>query len=188
MATTIRIPRSPILTVEEIKSAEKEIFKAVQAMAFHEDISTLKSLQAKVEGEERSAARQKKTAMRKTSSLHCLDPFLDKDSVLRVGGRIKRGSFMEEIKFPVIIPRKSHVTDLIIKYFHGKVQHQGHGMSLNEIRCNGFWVIGGTSAVAYVISKCVICRKLSGAAQEQKMSDLPEDRLESTPPLHLLRC
>ena len=60
---TVKRPResyTPILTVEEIKSAEKEIFKAVQAMAFHEDISTLKSLQAKVEGEERSAARQKK--------------------------------------------------------------------------------------------------------------------------------
>ena len=55
-------------------------------MAFHEDISTLKSLQAKVEGEERSTARQKKTAMRKTSSLHCLDPFQDKDGVLQVGG------------------------------------------------------------------------------------------------------
>ena len=55
-------------------------------------------------------------------------------------------------------------------------------MSLNEIRSNGFWVIGGTSAVAYVISKCVSCRKLRGAAQEQKMSDLPEDRLESSPP------
>ena len=151
-------------------------------MAFHEDISTLKSLQAKVEGEERSAARQKKTAMRKTSSLHCLDPFLDKDGVLRVGGRIKRGSFTEEIKFPVIIPRKGHVTDLIIKYSHEKVQHQGRGMLLNEIRSNGFWVIGGTSAVAYVISKCVTCRKLRGAAQEQKMSDLPEDRLESSPP------
>ena len=101
-------------------------------MAFHEDISTLKSLQAKVEGEERSAARQKKTATRKTSSLHCLDPFLDRDGLLRVGGRIKRGSFMEEIKFPVIIPRKGHVTDLIIKYFHEKVQHQGRGMSLNS--------------------------------------------------------
>ena len=120
--------------------------------------------------------------MRKTSSLHCLNPFLDKDDVLRVGGRIKRGSFMEEIKFPVIFPRKGHVTDLIIKYFHEKVQHQGRGMSLNEIRSNGFWVIGGTSAVAYVISKCVTCRNLRGAAQEQKMSDLPEDRLESSPP------
>ena len=102
--------------------------------------------------------------MRKTSSLHCLDPFLDKDDVLRVGGRIKRGSFMEEIKFPVIIPRKGHVTYLIIKHFHEKVQHQGRGMSLNEIRSNGFWVIGGTSAVAYVISKCVNCRNLRGAA------------------------
>ena len=42
---TVKRPResyTPILTVEEIKSAEKEIFKAVQAMAFHEDISTLK--------------------------------------------------------------------------------------------------------------------------------------------------
>ena len=178
---TVKRPKesyTPILTAEEIKSGEKEIFKPVQAMAFHEDISTLKSLQAKVEGEERSAARQKKTAMRKTSSLHCLDPFLDRDGVLRVGGRIKRGSFMEEIKFPAIFPRKGHVTDLIIKYFHEKVQHQGRGMSLNEIRSNGFWVIGGTSAVAYVISKCVSCRKLRGAAQEQKMSDLPEDRLE----------
>ena len=188
---TAKRPResyTPILTVEEIKSAEKEILKAVQEMASHEDISTRKSLQTKVEGEERSAARQKETAMRKTSSIHCLDPFLDKDDVLRVGGRIKRGSFMEEIKFPVIIPRKGHVTDLIIKYFHEKVQHQGRGMSLNEIRSNGFWVIGGTSAVAYVISKCVTCRNLRGAAQEQKMSDFPEDRLESSPPppLHLL--
>ena len=173
---------TPILTVEEIKSGEKEIFKAVQAMAFHEDISTLKSLQAKVEGEERSTARQKKTAMRKTSSLHCLDPFLERDGVLRVGGRIKRGSFMEEIKFPVIIPRKGHVTYLIIKHFHEKVQHQGRGMSLNKIRSNRFWVIGGTFAVAYVISKCVTCQKRRGAAQEQKMSDLPEDRLESSPP------
>ena len=94
---------------------------------------------------------------------------------------------MDKNKFPVIIPRKGHVTDLIIKYFHEKVQHQGRGMSLNEIRSNGFWVIGGTSAVVYVISKCVTCRKLRGAAQEQKMSDLPEDHLESTPPLHLLR-
>ena len=182
---TVKRPResyTPILTVEEIKSAEKEIFKAVQAMAFHEDISTLKSLQAKVEGEERSTARQKKTAMRKTSSLHCLDPFQDKDGVLQVGGRIKRGSFMEEIKFPVIIPRKGHVTYLIIKHFHEKVQHQGRGMSLNEIRSNRFWVIGGTFAVAYVISKCVTCQKLRGAAQEQKMSDLPVDRLESSPP------
>ena len=89
---------TPFLTVEEIKSAEKEIFKAVQAMAFRGEIIAVRSLQPTAEGEERSAARQKKTAMRKTSSLRCLDPFLDKDGVLRVVGRIKRGSFMEDEK------------------------------------------------------------------------------------------
>ena len=55
-------------------------------------------------------------------------------------------------------------------------------MSLNEIRANGFWVIGGTSAVASKIANCVTCRKLQGTVQEQKMSDLPEDRLKTTPP------
>ena len=45
---------------------------------------------------------------------------------------------MDKNKFPVIIPRKGHVTDLIIKYFHEKVQHQGRGMSLNGSDPTGF--------------------------------------------------
>ena len=49
-------------------------------------------------------------------------------------------------------------------------------MSVNEIRGNGYWVIGGTSAVASKIANCVTCRELRGTVQEQKMSDLPEDR------------
>ena len=55
-------------------------------------------------------------------------------------------------------------------------------MTLNEVRSNGFWVVGGSSVVANMISSCVKCQKLRGAVQEQRMSDLPEDRLESTPP------
>ena len=52
----------------------------------------------------------------------------------------------------------------------------------NEVRSNGFWVINGSSVVASLISSCVKCQRLRGAVQEQRMSDLPEDRLESTPP------
>ena len=55
-------------------------------------------------------------------------------------------------------------------------------MTLNEIRSRGFWIIGGSTAVATHISKCVICRKLRGKVQDQKMADLPVDRLESVPP------
>ena len=55
-------------------------------------------------------------------------------------------------------------------------------MTLNELRSNGFWVNSGSSVVAKMISSCIRCQGLCGAVQEQRMSDLPEDRLESTPP------
>jgi hypothetical protein len=55
-------------------------------------------------------------------------------------------------------------------------------MTDNNIRSSGFWIIGGRSAVASHISKCIKCRKLRGSLQEQKMADLPEDRLDPAPP------
>ena len=55
-------------------------------------------------------------------------------------------------------------------------------MTLSEIRFRGFWIIGGSTAVATHISKCVTCRKLRGKVQDQKMADLPVDRLEPAPP------
>ena len=178
-AETVKRYQRPALTVEELLSAKREILKAAQKDAFSREMGMLKPFQ---EGQDRSSAQQKKRTMKATSSLYCLDPFIDHDGVLRVGGRIQRGHFTDDTKFPVILPRKGHITSLIIKYFHEKVQHQGRSMSLNEIRGNGFWVIGGTSAVASKIANCVTCRKLRGTVQEQKMADLPEDRLKPAPP------
>ena len=40
----------------------------------------------------------------------------------------------------------------------------------------------GRSVVSHIIAKCVICRKLRGRFQEQKMSDLPPERLTPAPP------
>ena len=54
-------------------------------------------------------------------------------------------------------------------------------MTHNHIRSSGFWIIGGRSAVASHISKCVKCRK-QASLQEQKIADLPEDRLDPAPP------
>lgn len=55
-------------------------------------------------------------------------------------------------------------------------------MTINEIRAYGFWIIGLSSAVYSIVSKCVTCRHFRSAAQGQKMSDLPVDRLKSVPP------
>ncbi|XP_028519132.1 uncharacterized protein LOC114576535 [Exaiptasia diaphana] len=45
-----------------------------------------------------------------------------------------------------------------------------------------YWIVGGTKAVGSLIDKCVTCNKLRAKVQEQKMADLPDDRIEITPP------
>ena len=123
-----------------------------------------------------------KTSLKKTSCLYRLQPFIDSHSVLRVEGRLKRSDLPYHVKHPAIIPRKGHVTTLIIRHHHQKIAHQGRGMTLNELRANGYWIIGGHSAVGYHITNCVACQRYRGNVQEQEMANLPVDRMESEGP------
>lgn len=170
------------LKISDLEDAGRAIIRAVQRKAFKEELDTLVKLNRQSNSDDRSFAAQRNAAIKGHSSLYKLDPFVDESGILRVGGRLKHADLPDTIKFPVILPRRGHVTTLLIKHFHEQTSHQGKGMTLNEIRSNGFWVIGGSSATAYAISSCVKCQKLRGAVQEQRMSDLPDDRVECAPP------
>ena len=159
------------INVEDIEEAGLMIIKSVQAESFPEELRVL----LKANCEEEANIKMK-------SSLSKLDPFIDSKGVLRVRGRLEQADLSNAVKHPIILPSNNHVTTLIIRYFHEKAKHQGKGITFNEVRSNGFWIIGGTSSVNAVISSCVTCRKLRGAACQQKMSSLPEDRLECCPP------
>ena len=111
-----------------------------------------------------------------------LDPYIDEDGVLRVGGRLKNAYYADQVKYPMLLPKGSHVTKLIIKHYHECTKQQGKRMMLNEIWSRGYWIMGGSSAVSTLIASCVTCRKLRGPVIQQRMADLPEDRLESVPP------
>lgn len=168
------------MNIEELRHAEHFIIISVQEESFSKDIEMLRSYNLR-EGSGFEVAKRRR-AFSKGSSIHRLDPFVDDEGVLRVGGRIKRATVLEDVKHPVILPRRGHISQLIIRYFHEKVKHQGRGITLNEIRSSGFWIIGASSAVAYYISKCVVCRRLRAAIQRQKMADLPRDRMKTSPP------
>ena len=116
------------------------------------------------------------------SQLHKLDPFLDQNGLLRVGSRLQNAELSDLVKHPVVLPRKSHITDLVIRHFHCNVLHQGRGITTQEIRTNGFWIVGCSLAVSSFILNCVLCRRLRGSTQGQKMADLPSDRLKPSPP------
>ncbi|XP_038072072.1 uncharacterized protein LOC119740739 [Patiria miniata] len=101
---------------------------------------------------------------------------------MRVGGRIRRADLPPNFKHPTILPRNHHITELIIRHCHEVAGHQGRSMTTNQIRVSGYWIIGCSSAVSHFISKCVKCRKLYNPVEEQKMANLPVDRLEPAPP------
>jgi len=172
--------RSP--SVDEMRKAEQAILKSLQEEVFPEEIKILKSFGVQNDDASREFAKRRNLSMKKTSSLYRLDPFLDGDGILRVGGRIRNALVSYEIKHPVILPSKGHITALLVRYHHERISHQGRGMTLNDLRSHGYWVIGGSSSVSRCISKCVTCRKLRGALQDQRMANLPEDRLEPAPP------
>ena len=169
--------RSITMSTKTLGVAEREIIRNLQMRHFGEEINVLLCLQ-----DNNTGTRKRNLALKRVSSLYRLDPFLDNFGILRVGGRIKRASMSESLKCPVILPRRSHITNLVIDHYHQEVSHMGRGCTLNHIRQNGFWIIGGSSAVSCFISKCLTCKRFRSLPQQQKMSDLPIDRLQEEPP------
>ncbi len=179
-SSNIQTKNSVQVNVEDLQKAELEIIRMIQEKEFSQEIKTLCSLQKKDPKCEDTV--KIKSSLKKTSCLYRLEPFIDSQGVLRVGGRLKRSDLPYHVKHPAVIPRKGHATTLIIRYHHEKIGHQGCGMTLNELRANGYWIIGGSSAVGYHISNCVTCQKCRGNVQEQKMANLLKDRTESEAP------
>ena len=171
-------------TVEEMHLAEEVILKSVQLRYFEKEILVLQKLN---EGDHmfqnRNSARVRNEKLKQTSSLFTLDPYLDQKGLLRVGGRLKKAALAFEVKHPIIVPKKSHITELLIRYYHSRDQHhQGRGMTHNALHQAGYWIINGRSSISYLLQRCVTCRKLRGSAQVQRMANLPEERLTPAPP------
>ena len=152
------------MQVNDIEEAGKKLIK----MAQHKHLST--------------ALKDSHKRSKKMKWLTKLDPFIDSDGLLKVGGRLQNSEQSNQIKFPIILPRKGKISQRLIEWYHGKVQHCGRSTTINEIRSNGYWIIGISSRVKSVIFSCTRCRIFRGRLGEQKMADLPADRLLEVAP------
>ena len=111
-----------------------------------------------------------------------LSPFIDSSGVVRVGGRLRQSELEYQHKYPILLPPLSHLTRLLIAQSHGKSKHQGRHITLSTIRNAGYFILHGSSVIRKFISQCVTCKKLRLPLADQKMSDLPTDRLKCVPP------
>ena len=135
--------------------AEKEIMRMVQKLRFKKEINAMNI--------EKSSVK-----LNKSSTIYNLDPFMDADGLIRVGGRLKHSHLKNSCKHPVLLPKQKKVTDLVLKWCHAKCAHGGR---------SGYWVINGNSAVQSKLFKCIQCRRLRGKIGIQKMAGLPSSRL-----------
>ena len=159
----------PPPSAAELERASEIVVKAVQREAFPEEFKVLSS-----PGETKTVP--------KSSNLLRLDPFLDPNGLLRVGGRLRNSTLEYQEKHPKVLPKGHHVSKLIIRHFHEKVHHQGRQITSGAVREAGYWVIGAHRTISSLIDSCVTCKKLRGATLTQQMANLPSDRLETNPP------
>ena len=107
-----------------------------------------------------------------------LNLFLDKEGLLRVGGKMTRAK-ATEVYFPVLIPKKSHVTNLIVSAAHEKLRHGGVYSVLAQLRKN-FWIPCCFSTVQKVLRSCIHCRRFNKRTIKLNQSSYQELRLNPT--------
>lgn len=79
------------ITVDELERAKRGIAKREQEMVFPAEIKALK--------EGKSMSHQ--------SCLIYFNPFIDKDNLIRIGGRLKHAEINASIKHPILLPERS---------------------------------------------------------------------------------
>lgn len=153
------------LTSKELQETLQICIKQVQHFEFADDIKHL----------------AKHGCVLKRSVLHNLCPILDEIGVLRVGGRIHQASSSYDKRHPIVIPRKSHLAQLLVSDVHSKTLHGGPQLMLNVLRAK-YWIIGARDIVKKHFRNCVTCIRYSKAQRTQLMGQLPDVRLKPGKP------
>ncbi|XP_011859140.1 PREDICTED: uncharacterized protein LOC105556657 [Vollenhovia emeryi] len=121
----------------------------------------------------------------RSSKLHTLNVFLDKNNVIRVGGRLEHSVVSFSRKHPIVLPTKHRLTELIIRHEHYRLLHAGPQMLLASIR-NAYWPLAGRIAIKRILKSCIVCFRSKPKSCDQLMGNLPRDRVTVARPF--LKC
>nr|XP_042903892.1 uncharacterized protein LOC122270483 [Parasteatoda tepidariorum] len=153
------------LSTFELQNATQVLVKCVQSIEFSSEIKCLKN----------------KQPIPQNSKIISLNVFMDDNGLMRVGGRLKFSELTESQKYQMLLPKSHHLTQLIIEHFHNKSLHSGVQTTLYLIR-QFYWIPSGQDRVRRFIHKCLTCFKTKTQTINQKMGNLPKDRIVPSRP------
>ena len=153
------------LLSDELKQAEIQLVKFTQTAEFREEWKALSNGKSLPSG----------------SRLLGLNPKIDDDGLIRSDGRLKYAKFLSyDVRFPVILPRNSWVTKLLVKEYHEKGNHAtGTNQTLAALSTR-YWILSGREVIREWEKECAECRRRKSKPCQQIMAPLPTARLKTS--------
>ena len=154
------------ISADEYRDTELALIRLEQAKHFADTIKQLK--------------RDEKVRVR--DHLYKLNPILDENGILRVSARLKDHSALcVDKRSPIILPKKAHITKLILLHYHNEIckHYGGTHYLLSRVR-ERFWPINGNAEARRIVTSCIICEVKKPRRKSQQMATLPQFRLSET--------
>ncbi|XP_008186006.1 uncharacterized protein LOC103310227 [Acyrthosiphon pisum] len=127
------------------------------------------------EKKEHSMGKQAPKHLRK------LTPFLDDDHLLMVRGRLGYAEIPYNEKHPLLMPKSSRLTELLIDFTHRKNGHPGPQTVQYLLRQN-YWIFSSRSVVKQRIHRCIPCFRAKPRLAQPIMGNLPSFRISQIKP------
>jgi len=98
---------------------------------------------------------------------------------MRSGSRIVNAEFLSiDTRYPIILPRTSWVTKLIVKQYHVDGYHSTGTNHTLAALSSKYWIISAREVSREVEKDCVVCRRRKAKLATQVMAPLPNVRLK----------
>lgn len=119
--------------------------------------------------------------MSNKSRFRTLNPFLDKDGLIRVGGRLSKSSLAESQKFPIVLPSNHRTTEMIFVHEHRRLLHIGPQDLLSNIQAK-FWPLRDRHLARTTVHRCIVCFRYRPTTLQPIMAPLPRARITAERP------
>ena len=98
---------------------------------------------------------------------------------MRSNSRIVNAEFLSiDTRYPIILPRTSWVTKLIVKQYHVDGYHSTGTNHTLAALSSKYWIISAREVIREVEKDCVVCRRRKAKLATQVMAPLPNVRLK----------
>ncbi|XP_057379622.1 uncharacterized protein LOC130701716 [Daphnia carinata] len=98
---------------------------------------------------------------RRPSLVSQLDLYIDNNSIIRCQGRLTNADLSSDAKNPILIPKNSKLSEIIIRFYHERALHSGAASTICHIR-QRFWISSIRQQVKAVVRLCTTCRRVNG--------------------------